>query len=101
MGSYVPPNSPDLVQTYLAGYSVLGGAAGGVLYAFQSGGQMGNYVRHALVGGAAGYALKYINSNILGTPGQTQGPIPHKYIPMTVAGGVSGYAVSWLVGARI
>ncbi len=94
-------NEKDFVQSYLMGYAVVGGAAGGIVYAFQGGGSMGNYVRHALVGGAAGFALKYINMNVLGTPGVSQGPIPHKYVPMTVAGGISGYAVSWLVGARV
>lgn len=94
-------NEKDFVQNYLMGYAVVGGAAGGAIYAYQGGGSMGNYVRHALVGGVAGYAMKYINMNVLGQKGVSQGPIPHKYVPMTVAGGISGYAVSWLVGARV
>jgi hypothetical protein len=94
-------NSPDFVQSYLMGYAVMGGALGGVGYTYMSGGGMGEYVRHVLVGGASGYALKYINMNVLGSPGKSQGPIPHRYIPMTLSGAVAGYAVSWMLGARV
>lgn len=94
-------NNPDFIQSYLMGYAVAGGIAGGLGFAyFMDGRSSSSLVKHALVGGAAGYAFKYINANILGTPGKSQGPVPHRKVPMTIAGGISGYAVSYLVGAR-
>lgn len=94
-------NDKDFVQSYLMGYAVTGGAAGGLIYTYQAGGGGGEYVKHLLVGGASGWALKYINMNVLGQPGVSQGPIPHKYVPMTLAGLAAGYAVSWALGGRV
>lgn len=94
-------NDKDFVQSYLMGYAAAGGAAGGIVYAYQVGGGGGEYVKHILLGGASGYALRYINRNFLGTPNSSPGPIPDRYVPMTLAGLVAGYAVSWALGARV
>lgn len=99
--SFSAPNGPDFVQSYLMGYATLGGALGGVGYAYMGSEGASGYLKHALIGGASGWALRYVNRNVLGTPGQSMGPIPDRYVPMTISGAVAGYAVSWLVGARV
>ncbi len=97
MTSAPPPASyQDQIMSIARSCSFMGGAIGAAGYLFLTQGTLsGRSLLTVLVGGAAGYAGRMINDQVLGTPGVSKGPIPDDMVSCYLFGGALGVGVAY------